>query len=61
MSGRQRDNLFPTGEHEPATTGEQRVSPTLDKRCKGGLDFGVAVDVEDVDLLPKGRSRSSDL
>src|SRR4029453_14681167 len=30
MSGCQRDNLFPTGVHEPATTDEQRVS-TLDE------------------------------
>jgi len=31
------------------------------KCCKGGLDLAVAADVEDVDLLPHGRSRSPDL
>ena len=61
MSGRQRDNPFPLGEQEPADARVQRASPTLDERCKGGLDFAVAADVEDVDLLPNGRSRSPDL
>jgi len=33
MLVRQRDNPFPTGVHEPATTDEQRASPTLDESC----------------------------
>src|SRR5262245_11611417 len=42
----------------PADAGVQRASPAFDERCKGGLDFAVAADVEDFDLLPRGRSRS---
>jgi hypothetical protein len=60
MSGRQRGNPFPMGQQERATTDEQRASPTLDERCKGGLDFAAAADVEDFDLLSNNRSRSSD-
>ena len=36
----------------------QRASPTLDERCKGGLDLAVAAGIEDVELLPHGRSRT---
>jgi hypothetical protein len=36
MSSRQSDNPFPTGVQEPAATAEQRASPTLDERSKGG-------------------------
>jgi hypothetical protein len=61
MSGRKRDNPLPLGRQEPADAAEQRVSPTLDECCKGGLDFAVAAGVEDFNLLPGGRSRSSDL
>jgi hypothetical protein len=61
VSGRQRGNPFPLGEQEPAEPGEQRASPTLDERCKGGLDFAVAADIEDDELLPRGRRRGSDL
>ena len=39
----------------------QRASPTLDERCKGGLDFAVAADIEDDELLPNGQSRSPQL
>src|SRR5262249_61937027 len=59
VSGRQRHNPFPLGQEEPASTANQRASPTLDERCKGGLDFAFAADVEDFNLLPRGRSRSS--
>ena len=54
MSGRQRDNPFPLGDQEPASTTEQRASRMLDQRCKGGLDFTFAADLEDFDLLPHG-------
>jgi hypothetical protein len=33
----------------------------LDERCKGGLDFAVAADTEDDELLPNGQSRSPQL
>src|SRR5262245_4668620 len=59
VSGRQNDNPFPLEEQEPANTANQRASPTLDERCKGGLDFAFAADVEDFNLLPRGRSRGS--
>jgi hypothetical protein len=29
----------------------QRASPALDKRCKGGLDFEVAADIEHNELF----------
>jgi hypothetical protein len=47
MSGRQRDNPFPLGEHGRADAPMQPLSPALDERCKGGLDFAVAADIED--------------
>jgi hypothetical protein len=43
------------GEQEPADAHEQHASPTLDERCKGGLDFAVAADIEDDELLPNGQ------
>ena len=52
MSGRQRDNPFPLGVHEGAGAHVQRASPALDERSKGGLDFAVAADIEDDQLLP---------
>jgi hypothetical protein len=61
MSGRQRDNSIPLGEQELASTPKQRASPALDECCKGSFDFAIAADVENFDLLPNGRSRSSDL
>ena len=39
----------------------QRASPALDERCKGGLDFAVAADIKDDELLPHGQSRSLQL
>ena len=59
MSGRQRDNPFPLGHQEHAHPYVQRAR--LDERGKGALDFAVAADIEDVNLLPHGRSRSPDL
>jgi hypothetical protein len=47
------------GQHADAYV--QRASPTLDESCKGGLDFAVAADIEDNELLPDGRSRNPDL
>ena len=61
MSGRQRDNPFPLVEQERATADDAARQPPLDERCKGGLEFAVAADVEDFDLLPNGRSRSPEL
>jgi hypothetical protein len=61
VSGRQRDNSVPLGEQARARTPDQRVSSTLDERCKGGLDFAVAADFEDDELLPDGQSRSPQL
>jgi hypothetical protein len=61
MSGRQRDNPFPSGRQERADAYVQRASLTLGERCKGGLDLAVVADVEDINLLPHGRSRSPDL
>src|SRR5262245_60022548 len=61
MSGRQRDNPFPLGHQEHAHPYVQRARPTLDERCKGALDFPVAAGIEEVNLLPHGRSRSPDL
>jgi hypothetical protein len=61
VSGRQRYNPFPLGGYERADARVQRASPALDERCKGGLDFAVAADVEDFDLLPHGRRRGSGL
>src|SRR6516165_1542091 len=52
VSGRQRDNSFPLGVHERAGAHVQRASPALDERCKGGLDFAAAADIEDDQLLP---------
>src|SRR5262245_49781106 len=62
MSGRQRDNPRPFGQQELASTPEQRASPVLDERCKGGFDFAVAADIKDDELLPNGRpaARRSD-
>ena len=54
VSGRQRDNPFPLGVHEPADARVQRASPTLDERCKGDLDFAIAFDIEDDEFLPDG-------
>src|SRR6516162_6150496 len=56
MPGRQRDNPFPMREHERASTVEQRTSPMLDERCKGGLDVAVAADIDNDEFLPD-RSR----
>jgi hypothetical protein len=61
VSGRQRDNPFPLGGQEPANTAEQRASPTLDERCKGGLDFAAGADIEDFNLLLNDQSCSPDL
>ena len=61
MARRQRDDQFPTGVNECTGADEQRAGTTLDERCKGALDLAVAADVEDLDLLPNGRSRSSDV
>jgi hypothetical protein len=33
----------------------------LDERCKGSIHFAIAADIENVDLLANGRSRSPDL
>ena len=52
MASRQRDESFPMGVHERAGTDEQRASPALDERCKGGLDVAVAADIENDELLP---------
>ena len=57
MSRRQRDKLFSTGLQGRTSTAEQRASLTLDKRCKGGLDFAAGAGMEDFNLLPSGRSR----
>src|SRR5512144_2804671 len=47
MSGRQRDNLFSTRLQGRTSAAEQRASLTLDKRCKGGLDFAAGAGMED--------------
>ena len=52
ISGRQRDNPFPMGVHERAGADVQRASPELDERCKGGLNFAVAANFENDELLP---------
>jgi hypothetical protein len=39
----------------------QHVSPALDERCKGRLDFALATDIEDDRFLPDGQSRSVQL
>src|SRR5262249_8631665 len=61
VSGRQCDNPFQLGVHERADARVQRASPTLDERCKGGVDFAVAANIEDDQLLPNGQSRSPQL
>ena len=61
MSGRQSDNPFQLGVHERADARVQRASPTLDERYKGGVDFAVAANIEDDELLPNGQSRSPQL
>ena len=61
MPGRQRDNPFPMREHERAGTAEQRTSPTLDQRCKGGLNVAVAADIENDELLPDRARRGLNL
>ena len=43
----------PVGTKESANTANQRASPTLDERCKGGLNFAFAADVEDFNLPPR--------
>jgi hypothetical protein len=43
--------LFPVGVHERAGAYEQRASPALYGRCKGGLDVAVALHIEDNKFL----------
>src|SRR5262245_38949236 len=58
MLGRQCDNSVPMAEQARARTPHQRASPTLDERCKCGLHFTVAADIEDDEFLPDSQSRA---
>src|SRR5262249_58304674 len=58
---REQKNVPRAPPRTPADARVQRASPTLDERCEGGLDFAVAADIEDFDLLPTGRGRSPDV
>ena len=52
MAGRQRGQAFPIRGQERAGADKQRAGPALDKGCKGGLDFAVAADIKNDELLP---------
>src|SRR5262249_33614452 len=52
MLGRQLNKSLPVRVRERAATDEQRASPALHERCKGGLEVALALDVENDDLLP---------